>query len=153
MDEYLADIGDRIRAERQARGWAEATLAERAGLDRATVRRIQQGIGSLRVLLQVCSGLGVDADYLLSPAWVMPRSDPRPHLSPTQVDVLREAASGAPLADLASALSMTRSAVSSHLTRIYQQLGVADLPRDQRRAAAVRTAMQYGLFSSPNRTS
>lgn len=152
-DDILADIGDRIRAERKARGWSEATLAERAGLDRGTVRRIQQGLGSLRVLLQVCSGLGVDVAYLLSSEWVMPQPDSQPHLSPSQVGVLRAAASGAPLADVAVRVAMTRSAVSSHLTRIYQQLGVADLPRDERRSAAARVAMQHGLFTSPNRAS
>lgn len=151
-DEVLADIGDRIRAERKARGLAESALADRAHLGRAAIRRAQQGIGTIRVLLQVCSGLGVEVDYLLSRDWVMPESD-QPRLSAAQVGVLREAASGASLTDVAARLGMSRSAVSSHLTRIYQQLGVAGLPRDQRRSAAARVAMQYGLFDPANRTS
>lgn len=155
-DDVLADIGDRVRAERKARGWTESVLADRSHLDRATVRRIQQGIGSLRVLLQVCTGLGVDAGYLLSPEWEQPEQAAqltRPQLSAVQVDVLRAAADGRPLAELAVDLGMTRSSVSSHLTRIYRQLGVTYLPQDERRAAAARVAMQHGLFDAANRTS
>lgn len=156
-DDVLADIGDRVRAERQARGWTEEVLAHRSHLDRGTVRRIQQGIGSLRTLLLVCAGLDVDAGYLLSPEWKMPDQQggllARPRLSPTQVDVLRTAASGAALAEVAAGLGMAKSTVGSHLTRIYQQLGVSGLPQDQRRAAAARVAMQHGLFGPSNRTS
>lgn len=152
-DEILADFGDRVRAERKARGWTEAVLAEQADVDRATVRRIQRGIGSLRVFVQICAGLGVDMDYLLSDRWVPPAPDPCPRLLRSQVRVLRAAASGEPLAQVASQLGMARPAVSSHLTRIYEALGVSHLPRDQRRSAAARVAMQHGLFDPANRTS
>jgi len=151
-DDVLADIGDRVRAERKDRGLTESELADRAHLARDTIRRVQQGIGSIRVLLQVCSALGVDAGHLLSRNWVMPDND-QPRLSACQVDVLREASSGAPLTGVAARLGMSRSAVSSHLTRIYQQLGVSGLPQDQRRTAAARVAMQHGLFDPSNRTS
>lgn len=154
-EEVLADIGDRVRAERQARGWTETGLAERAHVDRDTVRRIQHGQGQLRALLQVCAALKVDVAYLLSSSWEMPEPvrDTRPRLSPVQVTVLRAAAGGASLAQLAGELSMTAPAVGSVLTRVYQRLGVTHLPRNERRSGAVRVAMQHGLFDPQNRTS
>lgn len=151
LDEYLADIGDRIRAERQAQRLSEAALAERAGLDRATVRRVQDGIGTLRTFLQVCAGLHVDSGYLLSDRWVMP--DRGPSLTDTQVRVLRAVASGESLAVVAGRLGMSPRSVGSHLTRIYRRLGVVHLPVSERRSAAARVAMQHGLFGPPNRTS
>lgn len=151
LDDYLADIGDRIRAERQARGWTQPALATRAGLSLATVKRIEDGSGTLRVFIQVCAGLGVDVDYLLSGRWVMPER--KPHLTAGQVRVLHAVADGQPLSEAAQAICMTRDGVSSVLSQVYRRLGVVDLPRGERRAAAVRVAMQHNLFTLPIRTS
>lgn len=151
LAEELADIGDRIRAERKAQGLSEGALSERAGLDRGTLRRIQDGIGTLRHFIQVCAALGVGPDYLLSEQWVMP--DSGPGLGEAQVAVLRAVASGQPIATVAEQLGMSSRAVESHLRRIYQRLGLTDLPVRERRAAAVRVAMQHGLFDPQNRTS
>jgi transcriptional regulator with XRE-family HTH domain len=148
LEEYLGDIGDRIRAEREARGLTEVALAERAGVDRGTVRRIQDGIGTLRAFAQVSAGLGVGMDYLLSNQWVMPERPGGSLLSPRQVAVLRAAASGDSLSVVGARLGMGSRAVSSDLSRIYQRLGVTGVPREGRRSAAVRVAMQHGLFDA-----
>jgi DNA-binding CsgD family transcriptional regulator len=151
-DEVLADIGDRVRAERKARGWAQDKLAARAGLNRRTVRNIEAGIGTLRTFAQVCWALGVAMDHLLSDRWELPERQPR--LSATQVRVLREAASGDSLAQVGARLLMSSRLVAAHLSHVYRLLGVAGLPQGERRAAAARVAMQHGLFDTPpNRTS
>lgn len=152
--EVLADIGDRIRAERQARGWTQAQLSERAGLGHtaAGVGHLETGHATLfSTFVLACIALGVDMAHMLSTEWRMP--DVVPSLSPQQARVLREAASGDSLAQLGSRLGMTRPAVSSHLSRVYLRLGVTHLPRGERRAAAVRVAVQHGLLGPETRTS
>lgn len=147
----LADIGDRIRAERQARRWSQAELARRAGMDGATVKRIESGIGPLRCFVQVCWGLNVPMSHLLSDEWQMPEYTPS--LSQRQLQVLREVASGDSLTEAGVRLGMPRPAVAAHLSRIYHRLGVAGLPVEDRRAAAVQVAMRHGLFDPQTRTS
>lgn len=152
FDETLCDIGDRVRAERQARGWSQPELARRAGICKATVHRLESDGGiHLRHLIQACWALGVSPERLLSADWRFP--DRGPVLTPQQVVVLREVASGDSLAEVGSRLGMARGAVSSVLTRVYQRLDVSHVPVGERRSAACRVAMQYGLFTSPNRTS
>jgi transcriptional regulator with XRE-family HTH domain len=151
-DETLADIGDRIRAERQARRWTQGELGDQAGLSRRTVRNLEQGIGTLRAFMHACRGLGVPMDHLLSPQWQMPAREPS--LSARQVEILRVIADGKPLTVAAGLLGMPRDGLTARLSQIYRRLGVSDRPRGlERRAAAVRVAMQHGLFDSANRTS
>lgn len=161
-DDVLADIGDRVRAERQARGWSETELGRRAGIGRNTVRRLENGDVSLRCFVQACTALGVPVGELLSPAWKRPEPKHTPNaegvarqvtLSPRQALVLCEAASGDSLAQVGVRLNMDPRAVGATLSRVYQRLGVAFLPQEQRRSAAARVAMQHGLFTPPNRTS
>lgn len=161
-DETLADIGDRIRAERQARGWSETKLGQQAGIGRNTVRRLEHGDASLRCFVQACTALGVSMEGLLSPAWQGPGLQPvrsgaggpvRRVLSPRQAEVLAEAASGDSLAQVGARIGMDPRAVGGWLSRVYQRLGVAHLPKDERRAAAVQVAMRHGLFDIQKRTS
>ncbi|MFG2970851.1 LuxR C-terminal-related transcriptional regulator [Streptomyces sp. NPDC048288] len=151
LEEVLADIGDRVRAERKAIGLSEAALADLTGLDRATVRRVQDGVGSLRTFLRVCTGLRVDMDYLLSDRWRMPESGLS--LTSSQARVLAAVEAGEPIAVVAARLGMSPQAVGSHLTRIYQRLGVTHLPVAERRSAAVRVAARHGLLTTKKRTS
>ena len=154
-DDVLADIGDRIRAERQARGWGQQDLADRARLDRVTVRRLEDGIGSIRVFVQACWALEVDPGRLMSQQWAMPapQASPRGSLSPRQAQVLQAAAGGDSLARVGVRLGLDRSSVASFLSQAYRRLGVAHLPQEERRAAAIRVAMKDDLFTSSNRTS
>lgn len=146
VDGVLADIGDRIRAEREARGWSRDQLARRAGISMAAVRRLEDGSVWLRALMKTCWAFRMPVNYLLSDQWKTP--DRRPTLAPRQVEVLREAASGDSLEAVGDRLGMESQAVAAALSRIYVRLGVADLPRDQRRAAAARVALQHGLLNA-----
>jgi transcriptional regulator with XRE-family HTH domain len=62
-----ARVGARIRQRRTARGWSQATLAERAGLGRVTVARIELGTqdASLTTLGALATALGVPLRSLL----------------------------------------------------------------------------------------
>lgn len=151
VDNVLADIGDRIRAEREARGWSRDQLARRANISKGSVRRLEDGSVWLRPLMKTCWAFGVQVDYLLSDQWRMPSR--RPTLASRQAEVLVEAASGDSLEQVGARLGMGSQAVAAALSRIYVRLGVADLPRDERRSAAARVAVQHGLIRPPNRTS
>ncbi len=148
--DVMADIGDRIRAERQSRGWSQAELGRRAGLEWYTVKRLENGVGSLRTFTQVCWGLQVPMDYLLSEGWRIPeRAVPELSLSEQQTRVLSTVADGRSLTAAALALGMARSGVAAQVSQIYRRLGVAGLPRADRRAAAVRVAAEHGLIDAP----
>jgi DNA-binding CsgD family transcriptional regulator len=150
-DGLLGNIGDRICAERRARGWSRDELARRAGIGFHTVRRLETGSVSLGPLMKACWAFRVSVIYLLADQWRAPLV--RPTLSLRQVEVLREAASGDSLERVGVRLGMGSQAVGAALSRIYVRLGVADLPRDERRQAAARVAMQHDLLNTPNRTS
>lgn len=151
-DDVLADIGDRVRAERRARGWSQTELGRRMGVALATVKRLETGDSSLLITFAMaCRALGVDMGHLLSVQWRLP--DRHLSLSPTQARVLEAVSDGRPLAQAARALGTTHTAVASVLTKAYRRLGVADVPRGQRRAAAVREARRHGLIALSNRTS
>jgi DNA-binding CsgD family transcriptional regulator len=159
-DDVLADIGDRIRAERQARGWSLHRLSRDSRISVATLKRLEAGAGSLRVFAQACTGLGVSMAYLLSEDWKMP-APKRGHaggggtvrLSPRQTLVLHEAALGGSLSQICARLGLSSGAAGSALSQVYQRLGVASLPLKERRAAAVRVAMEHGLITPKTRTS
>jgi DNA-binding NarL/FixJ family response regulator len=67
-------------------------------------------------------------------------------LTPRQAAVLAAASDGAPLATVAARLGTTRTQIASRLSEAYRALDVAWLPRDERRAAAVRIARRHGLI-------
>jgi DNA-binding CsgD family transcriptional regulator len=150
-DDILADLGDRVRAERLARHWSLDQLAQQAGISIHTVRRLEDGNIRLRPLLPVCQALGLGVDHLLSDQWQAPAL--RPRLAPRQVEVLREAVSGDSLEQVGARLGMSSQTVSAMLSRIYVRLGVDGLPRSEKRAAAGRVAVEHDLITPPNRTS
>lgn len=63
-------IGRRIRAARHVRGWSQATLAARSGIQPATLRTYEAGERemSLRVIPQIAAGLGLPVLVLLGAA-------------------------------------------------------------------------------------
>lgn len=69
------------------------------------------------------------------------RTDSRPALTDRELEILREVADGRSAAEIASTLHLSESTVKTHLTRIYDKLGVSE------RAAAVAHAMRHGLIS------
>lgn len=147
LDDLVADLGDRIRAERLHRGWSQAQLGTRAGLPKKYVGLAEAGHAALPVarLAQLCCGLGVSMSDLLSDRWVMPeRKTPRV-LTPRQVQILAEARTGAPLSVIAVRVGMPRESVGSRMSEVYRQLDVAHLPYG-RREAAIRVAVELGLL-------
>lgn len=147
-DDVLADIGDRIRAERHARNWSQGHLAARAGLNRRTVRNLEDGIGSIRSFTQACWGLSVDMAYLLSKDWVLPAPLPLRSLTERQVEVLRVVAATPSVDVAAEVLGMRRKSLWRRLLEIYQCLGVASLPFSERRSAAIRVATNLGFIDA-----
>ena len=147
-EELLADIGDRIRAERHARGWAGTALAAKAGVSRRTVERVETGRSPLPLSLfaALCEALGVPMSLLLSDQWVMPARFRRPTLTPRQIEILLLASSGLTLQQVGVRVGTTRQAVASRLSETYRLLGVSDLPQGERRAAAMQVAEDRGLF-------
>jgi DNA-binding NarL/FixJ family response regulator len=73
-------------------------------------------------------------------------------LTPRQAEALTQAADGASLAEVAGRMGVTRERVASLLSSAYRRLDVDYLPRDAKRAAAVRTARQRGLIPGPPAT-
>ncbi|MDX3343444.1 helix-turn-helix transcriptional regulator [Streptomyces sp. ME02-6979.5a] len=147
LDDLVADLGDRIRAERLHRGWSQAHLGTRAGLPKKYVGLAEAGHAALPVvrLAQLCHGLGMPMSDLLSDRWVMPeRKTPRV-LTPRQVQILAEARTGAPLSVIAVRVGMPRESVGSRMSEVYRQLDVAHLPYG-RREAAIRVAVELGLL-------
>ncbi|MCX4911866.1 helix-turn-helix domain-containing protein [Streptomyces sp. NBC_00878] len=145
-DDLLADIGDRVRAERQARGWSQTELARRAGFALNTAKRLEEaGAGTLRVFVLACAALGVEMSLLLSDEWQLPER--RPSLTDAQVKALRAVAGGEPLSMVAERLGMPRDGLASRLSEIYRRLGVTHVSRGfQRRMAAVDAARKHGLL-------
>ncbi len=68
------------------------------------------------------------------------RSDAGPSLSDREVDILRAVADGQSASEIGADLSLAESTVKTHLTRIYDKLGVSE------RAAAVAVAIRHGLI-------
>ncbi|ATB37484.1 XRE family transcriptional regulator [Cystobacter fuscus] len=86
-------LGARIRELRQARGLTLEVLAERSGVSRAMISKVERGTNNptLVVAVRIAQGLGVGLSELLSP--------PRPKqarvlLSPAQQPTFRDAESG-----------------------------------------------------------
>jgi transcriptional regulator with XRE-family HTH domain len=144
-DDLLADIGDRIRAERQARGWSQTELGHRANIDRGAVRRLENGDAKLRCFIAACAALQVDFVQVLSGEWQIPV--PRPVLTPAQDRVLKALASAGSTPDAAAGLGIPLATVRSRLSEICRRLGVAGVRRgEERRVAVVRAAVEYGLL-------
>ncbi|MEU0836093.1 transcriptional regulator [Streptomyces sp. NPDC005969] len=148
-EEFLADIGDRIRAERRARGWTQTQLGQRSGLSRKVIEYMEYGKTTLPLLglADVCAGLGMTLSALLSEEWVMPAPAHRERaLTPRQAQILRAAAAGGTLLQVAARVGTSREVVAARLSEAYRVLGVSDRPRNERRAAAVQVAEARGLF-------
>lgn len=63
----LEQVGPRLRAARQARGWTLERLAERAGMSASTLSRLESGKrqASLELLVPLTRQLGIRVDDLL----------------------------------------------------------------------------------------
>jgi transcriptional regulator with XRE-family HTH domain len=63
----LEVISESVRSHRSEKGWSQLELATRAGLDRKTVNRIENGrfSPSVETLVAVSTALGVSVNNLL----------------------------------------------------------------------------------------
>lgn len=78
-------------------------------------------------------------------------STPGMPLSPRQLQALTAAATGAALSEIGRQLGVTREQASYLLSHAYRRLDVSHLPRDQKRAAAVRIAVRRGIIPNPSK--
>lgn len=72
-DELAAELGGRVRSERLRRNWTQQTLADRTGVSRWTVKRMEAGDSvALSTFLAVLVALGHSGDLgqVLRPAEV-----------------------------------------------------------------------------------
>lgn len=75
MTDELAQVGARLRAARNDRGWTLDDLAERAGMSPSTLSRLESGKrqASLELLLPLTRQLGIRLDDLVSTQTPDPR--------------------------------------------------------------------------------
>jgi putative transcriptional regulator len=64
----LAELDNRVREAREAKGWTQAQLAERIGVSRKTVNTVENGvfIPSTVVALKLAAALGEPVEALFS---------------------------------------------------------------------------------------
>ena len=64
----LRALGVRVRQLREAKGWTQEGLADRAGLDRSYIAGIEAGLRnpSLRALARIAKGLGVSVSDVVT---------------------------------------------------------------------------------------
>lgn len=69
-DDLDARLGERVRAERQARGWSSAELAARSGVSRAMIHRVERAESSptASLLGRLSGALGLTLSALLARA-------------------------------------------------------------------------------------
>ena len=67
-DDLLTRLGDRIRRLRRARGWTQAVMAERVGIDRSFLADVERGKRNVSILnLEIIAkGLRVSLAQLFS---------------------------------------------------------------------------------------
>lgn len=82
MMDDLSQVGPRLRAARQARGWTLDDLASRASVSASTLSRLESGKRqvTLELLLPLTRQLGIRVDDLLPPA----DRDPRVRRAPVR---------------------------------------------------------------------
>lgn len=65
LDDLLREIGDRIRASREANGWSREEFTQRTGLGWRTLQNYENGGVRLSRISQLAEVLGVDPRWLL----------------------------------------------------------------------------------------
>ena len=70
LDELIDRIADRVRVEREDRRWPLADLAERSGVSKAMISRIERGESSptTAVLARLCAAFGLTLSTFLTRA-------------------------------------------------------------------------------------
>lgn len=63
-----ADLGQRVRKQRQALGWTQQTLAKKIGVSTSFVGHVERGSrkASLETLVSIANAMNLSMDYLLA---------------------------------------------------------------------------------------
>jgi len=67
QDQWLSDLGTRLKAEREKQGLTQQTLARKASTKQDYIAQLERGSRnpSLRTLMNILSALDISADYLI----------------------------------------------------------------------------------------
>lgn len=145
LDDLLADIADRFRAERQARHWSQTEFAQRTGLALNTIKRMEGGKSvSMAVYFAACQEFNQPLTRLLSDDWRIPKQIPT--LAPYQIRALEAVAKGGSLAEAGVRIGITRQAMASIMSRIYDRWGVQYKYGIDRKTEVLRIAREYNLI-------
>src|SRR5438094_25005 len=65
-EDLLVRLGDRIRTLRKRRGWTQAVMAERVGIDRSFLADVERGRRnvSIPILFRISQGIGIRLSQL-----------------------------------------------------------------------------------------
>lgn len=145
VDIMLADIGDRFRAERQALNLTMPVFAKRAGTTLQTIKNLENGqVRNLLVLIKASQACNKSFLYMMSSDWRMPKKPPT--LAPYQVRALEAIAQGGSLAEAGARIGITREAMASVLSRIYERFEVRYKYGIDRRTEVLRIAREHNLI-------
>ncbi|MGK8200675.1 helix-turn-helix domain-containing protein [Burkholderia cepacia] len=77
--EMVQEIGQRLAAVRRARGWTQAVLADKLGLEKESVSRLESGKVAISIerLVMFCDVLDVPIEEVLTSASVHPTDEAR----------------------------------------------------------------------------
>lgn len=98
MPDDLTQLGPRLRARRQARGWTLDDLASRARMSPSTLSRLESGKrqATLELLMPLTAQLGIRIDDLIRPETPDPRVR-RPAIRRGGVEIVPLAPEGSPV--------------------------------------------------------
>lgn len=111
--EIPSDVGDRVREAREARSWSKTRLAGRAGIDRASVQRLEAGGSTPRAdtLFRIAHVLDLTINDLV-PGW--PEWEPLKGVMVGDETRVRRRARGMSLAELAAIAGVSEATMSRH---------------------------------------
>lgn len=148
LDDVLADIGDRYRAERKARGWSQVDFAEKSGLNLHTIKNLEAGRAKyLTVYVLAAQALKREFIYMMSAEWRVPESVPSlPPFYAKVLEAIVRAGVDKTLSEAGSLIGMKGNAMASAMSRIYVKLHVPYQMGVDRKREAVKKALKYGLI-------
>jgi len=132
------DLGVLVLSQYVEERYATDLLSgETAGVGYLLKDRIADVTDFLDGLRRVASGGTVLDPEVVSQLLVRRRSDPLDRLTPRELDVLKAMAEGRSNAGIASALTVSESAVAKHINNLFAKLDLRHADSDHRRVLAV----------------
>jgi len=132
------DLGVLVLSQYVEERYATDLLSgETAGVGYLLKDRVADVTDFLDGLRRIASGGTVLYPEVVSQLLVRRRSDPLDRLTPRELDVLKAMAEGRSNAGIASALTVSESAVAKHINSIFAKLDLRHADSDHRRVLAV----------------